>query len=137
MGKVMLYSEYVRHTSKLSEYTEATNNIKERTTNEYSERLAVELKDLFDKYTIAVREYIKRNIMDGGENRDKLDQMYCFLLTDTNLDSLTRMTMLYAYIELIGENGASREEMSKVASNMVDIMMDDVKNDLKKGMERG
>lgn len=133
----MLYSEYVRHASKLSEYTEATNNIKEKTTNEYSERLATELRDLFEKYTISVREYIKRNVMEDGKNRDKLDQMYCFVLTDTNLDSLTRMTILYAYIELIGQDGASREEVVKVANSMVDIMMDDVKNDLKKGMERG
>lgn len=137
MGKVMLYSEYVRHTSKLSEYTEATNNIKEKTTNEYAEKLANELRDLFEKYTISVKEYIKRNVMDNGKNRDKLDQMYCFVLTDTNLDSLTRMTILYAYIELIGQDGASREEVTKVANSMVDIMMDDVKNDIKKGMERG
>lgn len=133
----MLYSEYVRHTSKLSEYTEATNNIKEKTTNEYAEKLANELRDLFEKYTISVKEYIKRNVMDNGKNRDKLDQMYCFVLTDTNLDSLTRMTILYAYIELIGQDGASREEVTKVANSMVDIMMDDVKNDIKKGMERG
>ena len=137
MGNIMLYSEYVRHTSKLSEYTDKANNIKEKTTNEYAERLTVELRDLFEKYKISVKEYIKRNIMDGGDNRDKLDQMYCFLLTDTNLDSLTRMTMLYSYVELIGEGGAPREEIFKAVNSMVDIMIDDVKNDLKKGMERG
>lgn len=137
MGKVMLYSEYVRHASKLSEYTEAANNIKEKTTNEYAEKLANELRDLFEKYTISVKEYIKRNVMNDGKNRDKLDQMYCFVLTDTNLDSLTRMTILYSYIELIGQEGASREEMAKVANSMVDIMMDDVKNGLKKDIERG
>ena len=32
MGNIMLYSEYVRHTSKLSEYTDKANNIKEKTT---------------------------------------------------------------------------------------------------------